>query len=58
MEHQKYIIDCISNDNYFVITYLNGEKFVNISKKGNTLESVKRLVGVLNIEKIILIIIK
>lgn len=53
MEHQKYIIDCISNDNYFVITYLNGEKFVNISKKGNTLESVKRLVGVLNIEKII-----
>lgn len=55
MENQtlKLIVDCTSNDNYFVITYLNGKQYAKISKKCNTLENVKRLIGVLNIEKII-----
>jgi hypothetical protein len=53
MNTQKYIVDCISNDNYFVIKKLNGEIFVNISKRCNTLENIKRFLGILHIEKII-----
>lgn len=53
MNTQKYIVDCISNDNYFVIKKSNGEIFVNISKRCNTLENIKRFLGILHIEKII-----
>lgn len=53
MNTQKYIVDCISNDNYFVIKKSNGEIFVNISKRCNTLENIKCFLGILHIEKII-----
>lgn len=48
----KYIIDTKSNDNYFVILKEDGSQFVTISKKCNTLESVKRLIGVLHIKEV------
>lgn len=50
---EKYIIDTKSNDKYFVILKEDGTEFVKISKKCNTLESVKRFIGVMNIKEVI-----
>ena len=52
MENLKYIIDCISNDNYFVITYSNGNPYTNISKH-NSLDNIILYLGQENIGKII-----
>lgn len=48
-----YTIDTKCNDNYFVIRKENGEEFFKVSKKGNTLEQVKKLIGLINIKEVI-----
>lgn len=53
-ELRQYIIDCISNENYYIITKTNGDKFVNIPKRGCTLDGVKKMLGVMHIKEIIL----
>lgn len=48
-----YIIDTKSNDKYFIIKNENNEELFKIAKSCNTLESVKRMVGVLHIKEVI-----
>ena len=49
-----YIIDAKTNKDYFVIRYEDGKELVKINKRSNTLEDVKKFVGVFNIKEIIL----
>lgn len=49
-----YIIDAKSDKDYFVVLYEDGNQFVKISKRGNTLETVKKFIGIINIKEIIL----
>lgn len=49
-----YIIDAKTNKDYFVIRYEDGKELVKISKHSNTLEDVKKFVGLMNIKEIIL----
>ena len=48
-----YIIDAKTNKDYFIIRYEDGKELVKINKRSNTLEDVKKFVGVFNIKKII-----
>ena len=48
-----YIIDTKSNENYYIIRDANDNKIFKIAKRGNNLESVKRMVGVLFIKEVI-----
>lgn len=49
-----YIIDAKSNDKHFIIRYEDGKELVKIAKSCNTLEDVKKFVGLMNIKEIIL----
>lgn len=49
----KYIIDTKSNEFYYIVMTEDEHVLFTISKRGNDLEAVKRLVGVLNIKEII-----
>lgn len=48
-----YIIDTKSNENYYIIRDANDNELFKISKNGNDLEAVKRMVGVLFIKEVI-----
>lgn len=48
----QYVIDTKKNDKYFIV--INPEGFeIKISKKCNTLDAVKKLIGLINIKEII-----
>ena len=47
-----YTIDTKKDDKYFIVTDPLG-KSIKISKRCNTLEAVKKLIGLINIKKII-----
>lgn len=47
-----FIIDTKQNENYFIILKDNKE-FMRIGKKTNTLETVKKFIGLENIKEII-----
>ena len=49
-----YIIDAKSDKDYFIVLYEDGKQFIKISKRGNTLETVKKFIGIINIKEIIL----
>lgn len=49
-----YIIDAKSDKDHFIVLYEDGKQFVKISKRGNTLETVKKFIGIINIKEIIL----
>ena len=48
-----YTIDTKSNDKYFIIKNNNTGSEVKVSKSCNTLDAVKKLVGLVNIKEII-----
>lgn len=47
----KYIIDTTSNETHFIVLKDN-EVLCKIAKKCNTLENVKRFIGVMNIKEV------
>lgn len=49
----KYIIDTKSDEKHFIILKEDGKQFCLISKKGNSLEDVKRFIGTMNIKDVI-----
>ena len=49
-----YTIDAKSDDNYFIVIRESDKKTFIIAKKGNDLEAVKKLIGLINIKEIIL----
>ena len=49
----KFIIDTKINDKLFVILKEDGKEFCKMSKSANSLETVKRFIGTMNIKEII-----
>lgn len=48
-----YTIDTKSDDKYFIVTNNDTGSKVKISKASNTLDAVKKLIGLINIKEII-----
>lgn len=48
-----YIIDTKSNDKYFLVTNTESGNTIKIAKSCNDLDSVKKMVGIVNIKEII-----
>ena len=49
----KLIIDTKSDEKHYVILKEDGKQFCLITKKGNTLDDVKRFIGTMNIKEVI-----
>ena len=49
----KFIIDTKSDEKHFVILKEDGKEFCKISKSANSLETVKRFIGTMNIKEIL-----
>lgn len=48
-----YTIDTKSNDKYFIVINNNDNTRIKVAKSCNTLDAVKKLVGLINIKEII-----
>lgn len=53
MKLDNLTIDTISNKDFFIIIKDDGKEFLKVSKKRNTLNDIKRLVGEINIKQIL-----
>ena len=48
----EYVIDTKADNDYFIVINPQGFK-IKISKRSNTLDAVKKLIGLINIKEII-----